>query len=88
MRQPPNWRLMERNDNLLLEMIIKKDIYFKTIYLEVFDSDGTMIIDGPKNDGGPGTEESIEWACAQDNVYYVNIRSTNSNFGENVKYAL
>ncbi len=56
--------------------------------IEVYDSDGSTLLAGPKNDAGPGEDEYVEWTCPQDGVYYVKISNANSNFGENVKYEL
>ncbi len=56
--------------------------------IEVFGSDGTTSIAGPKNDAGAGVDEYLEWVCPQNGIYYVKISSANSNFGESIKYDL
>jgi hypothetical protein len=56
--------------------------------IEVFDGNGTIISAGPVDNGGAGENESPEWICPEEGVYYARITNANSNFGENVKYEL
>jgi hypothetical protein len=56
--------------------------------IELFYSNGTTRLAGPKNTAGPGENEDLEWECPQDGIYYVKISSANLNFGENIKYDL
>ncbi|MFC1495171.1 C13 family peptidase [Thermodesulfobacteriota bacterium] len=56
--------------------------------IELFDNNGSTLIAGPVNSGGLWEDESLEWSCQEDGVYYVRITNANSNFGENVKYDL
>ncbi len=58
------------------------------VIIRLYDSNGTTLLAGPKNDAGPGQDEFLEWTCPQEGVYYVKISSANTNFGENVKYDL
>jgi|GEM_PF-155861 len=58
------------------------------VVIELYDSDGTTLLEGPKNDAGAGGDEFLEWLCPQDGIYYVKISNLNTNFGENTKYDL
>jgi LVIVD repeat-containing protein len=54
--------------------------------IEVFDTDGTTSLAGPIDEAGEGEDESVDWQCPQDGIYYVKITSGNANFGENTRY--
>jgi hypothetical protein len=56
--------------------------------IKVFDNDGTTLLAGPINNGGEGEDESLEWICPKEGLYYVEITNTSSNYGENVRYEL
>ncbi len=58
------------------------------VVVELYGSDGTTLLAGPKNDAGTGEDEFLEWTCPQEGVYYVKITSVNTNYGENVRYDL
>jgi hypothetical protein len=58
------------------------------VVIELYQSSDTMLLAGPIDDAGAGTDEYLEWTCPQEGVYYVKISSANANFGENVKYDL
>ncbi len=58
------------------------------VIIEVFDAEGPPSIAGPINNGGAGEEESLDWDCTLDGLYYVKISNANTNFGEGVKYDL
>jgi len=56
--------------------------------IELFDTNGATLLAGPVNNGGRWENESLEWSCQENGIYYVRITNANSNFGENVKYDL
>jgi hypothetical protein len=56
--------------------------------IELYDSDGITLLAGPENDGGAGENETLGWTCTRDDVYFVKLSNSNSNFGENSKYDL
>ncbi len=58
------------------------------VVVELYGSNGSSLLAGPKNDAGAGADEYLEWTCPQEGVYYVKISSANANFGENVDYDL
>ena len=58
------------------------------VVIELFDSSGTTRLVGPRNEGGDGEDEIIDWTCTRDDVYYVKLSNANATFGENCKYDL
>ena len=56
--------------------------------IELFDTDGTTSLSDPINNSGLGKNESLEWSCLEEGIYYVRITNANTNFGENVRYDL
>jgi hypothetical protein len=56
--------------------------------IELYDSNGTTRLAGPRDDGGAGEDELLEWTCTRDDVYYVKLSNANATFGENCKYDL
>jgi hypothetical protein len=56
--------------------------------IELFNSDGVTSLSDPINNGGTWENESFEWSCIEEGIYYGRITNANSNFGENVRYDL
>ncbi|MFC1495780.1 carboxypeptidase regulatory-like domain-containing protein, partial [Thermodesulfobacteriota bacterium] len=56
--------------------------------IEIFDTDGKTRLVGPINNGGEWEDESWDWTCPEDGIYFIKITNANSNFGETVKYDL
>ena len=56
--------------------------------IELFDSNGTTRLAGPRDEAGDGEDEILEWTCTRDDVYYVKLSNANATFGENCKYDL
>jgi hypothetical protein len=56
--------------------------------IELFDSNGTTRLAGPQDETGDGENETLEWTCLRDDIYYVKLSNANATFGENCKYDL
>jgi hypothetical protein len=56
--------------------------------IEVYSGNGTTRLAGPINQTFSGGNESLDWPCPQDGIYYVRVSSVNACFGETVKYDL
>ncbi|MCP4352421.1 MAG: hypothetical protein GY795_43735 [Desulfobacterales bacterium] len=58
------------------------------IVIALYDSDGTRML-GLKDNGRYGEDETIEWNCRQEDIYYVKIRNYDPEvFGSNTGYDL
>ena len=58
--------------------------------IELYDTDGsTMLLSEPKDDGGPGQDEVLDWSCPADGIYYVRIGHYDPQvFGDHTEYDL
>ncbi len=58
------------------------------IVIELYDSDGTRML-GLKDNGRYGEDETIEWNCRREDVYYAKIQNYDPDvFGSNTGYDL
>jgi len=57
--------------------------------IELYRADGITPVVDPKDDGGEGEDEVLEWICDADGVYYVKVRHYDRfASGENTEYDL
>ena len=56
--------------------------------IELYDSDDKRLLP-PKDDGGEGEDELLDWLCTADGIYYVMVKHYDSAvFGEDTEYDL
>ncbi len=59
------------------------------VVIEIIDTDGTTVLAVSENEETAGKENSLEWFCPQDGLYYVKFRNMNPNhFDRYMKYDL
>ena len=53
------------------------------VKMELYDEDGTVVIPNPIDASGPGGEESFNWVCPNDGVYYLKLQQKNpADYGD------
>ncbi len=59
------------------------------VSIEIYDTDGLSLLAGPKDDGGAGEDEFLEWTCPGKGLYYARIGNADPDvFGANTDYRL
>ena len=56
--------------------------------LYLYDTDGSTILRGEVDDGGPGEVEAISWNCPADGIYYIKVEDASLVFGTHNGYEL
>ena len=57
--------------------------------IEVYDTDGTTLLEEQDTIGDPNADERLDWSCPQDGIYYVKIKHYSSaTFGDGTEYDL
>jgi DNA-binding beta-propeller fold protein YncE len=57
--------------------------------IELYDTDGTTLLKGPRDDYREGEDELMDWRCTRDGIYYVMIKHYEPGiFGDDTEYDL
>jgi len=59
------------------------------VSIEIYGTDGLVLLAGPKDDGGAGEDEFLEWTCPGNGIYYARIGNADPDiFGADTDYRL